>query len=166
MTRPDRYSSNQLLAHWLIVLLVVFQFLTGGGMAEAFDAALLSGNRVVTGTAIVHGWFGLTILGVMLWRLSLRRNHGAPPPPETEPKPVQYLSRGVHYAFYVVLIAMPIAGLAAVVTGTAWLADAHALTSRALLALAALHVVGAAWHAIKGDGVIRRMLRQDPARQR
>lgn len=156
MSAPAVYSSKQMLAHWIVVFLVIFQYLTGGAMEAAFW------DEARTGGAIVHGLLGLTILAFMLWRVYLRANHGAPPPPDTEPGAIQTLSRSVHYAFYTILIAMPVFGLAAVLTGIGILATAHGIAAWALLALAVLHVAGAAWHGVKGDGVVHRMARREP----
>lgn len=160
--RPAVYSQSQMLAHWLIAFLVLFQFLSGGFMEAAFAVSLRGEGPTVSGITFVHGGLGLAILGVMIWRLTMRRRHGTPPPPDTEPRPLQFVSRGVHYAFYVILIAMPLAGLAAVVTRSEAIADTHALASKLLLLLAALHVVGALWHLSKRDGVVHRMIRRDP----
>ncbi len=157
MSRPDRYATLQIGLHWLVVGLVAFQFFTGEGMAAAFerDFALETG---ATGTAIVHGVIGSSILIAMIVRAVVRRRFGAPPPPQTEPSMVQKISRANHALFYVVLIAMPLAGLLAVLTGSEIVAEAHALTSTVLLVLIAAHVAGAVWHLFKGDGVVRRMV--------
>ncbi len=153
----DTYATRQVALHWLVVGLVAFQFMTGGGMERAFEAGL-SPEIGATGSAIVHGLIGLTILGAMLARIVVRRGHGAPPPPETESETLQKLSRANHAAFYVVLIAMPLAGLGAVLTGWGLLATLHGLTSKLLIALIAAHLAGAVWHMSKRDGVVARML--------
>ncbi len=165
-SRPTVYSTNQMIAHWLVAFLIVFQFLSSGGMVGAFDASVEEGASILSGPAIVHGGIGLAIFGVMIWRLTLRLRHGTPPPPETEATVVQYLSRGVHYAFYITLLAMPLAGLSALLSGSEAIATAHALASKLLIALAVLHIAGALWHLTKGDGVVHRMIRRDPARTR
>lgn len=164
--RPAVYSTNQMIAHWLVAFFVVFQFLTGGAMERAFATRIEEGGSILSGPTIVHGGIGLTILGLMLWRLTMRLSHGTPPPPDTEADAIQYLSRGTHYAFYVTLVAMPLAGLAAILTGNQTLAAAHALASKLLIALAVLHVSGALWHLFKGDGVVHRMIRRDAPRVR
>jgi cytochrome b561 len=156
--RPAVYSSNQMLAHWVVVSLVLFQFAQGWTMERAFWAGAANGG------AIVHGITGTFILGFMLWRVVLRRRHGAPPPPKTEPSWLQKISRGTHFAFYGLLIGMPLFGIAAVLTGIGILATVHGIAAWVLLALAALHLSGALWHAFKGDGVVRRMLRDEPTR--
>jgi cytochrome b561 len=159
----ERYHTSQLIAHWLIVMLVLMQFLMNEGMSRSFWASVDLGERVVTGGTLVHAFGGATILVVMLVRLWLRRAHGAPPPPPTAPRWMQIVSRANHYAFYVVLIAMPLVGAAALLTLQPWLAILHAWTGYLLLALIAAHLAGAFWHAFKRDGTIARIAQPDPA---
>jgi cytochrome b561 len=153
---PAVYTSKQMLAHWAVVFLVIFQFATGGSMETAFWAG------AATGGAVVHGIIGSAILLFMTWRVWLRATRGAPPPPDTEPSWLQKISRGTHFAFYGLLIGMPIFGLAAVLTGIGILATLHGIAAWVLLALVLLHASGALWHAFKRDGVIKRMLRDEP----
>lgn len=157
-----RYHSDQITAHWTIVFLLVFQFLTGETMAEAMDTSYGTGSLPAAGVLFVHGILGTAILGIMLWRVSLRLRFGAPPPPETEPSVIQKISRAVHFTFYVVLIAMPLAGILAVFTMNETIGTLHALTSKLLIALIAAHILGAVWHVFKGDGIIRRVLSGQP----
>ena len=164
--RVGFYHPAQIVAHWTIVGLLVFQFATGGGMEQAFDTAQEGGLPLrLAGESWVHGLLGSTIGLLMIWRLLIRVTHPVPPPPDTLPRPVQIVSRAVHYAFYVVLIGMPIAGLLAVWTGNGTVAAIHGLTSKLLLVLVVAHVAGGLYHAFKRDGVIKRVLRQDPAGQ-
>jgi cytochrome b561 len=163
MKHVDRYSQGQLVAHWLVAFLVVFQFLFNGGMQRAFDQSVEAGLWQATGGAVTHGLSGAIIFCLMAWRLSMRLGHGTPPPPDTEPRPLQIVSRGTHWAFYALLLAMPVAGVLAIVTLSPTLARLHGLAGSALFVLALLHVAGALWHGlVKRDGVTRRMLRPTP----
>lgn len=163
--RPaGRYHSDQITAHWIVVFLLAFQFVTGGAMAAAMEAGYLAGALPSAGVIFVHGTLGTSILLVMLWRVSLRVRFGAPPPPETEPTILQYISRSVHFAFYGLLIAMPLAGIAAVFTLSETVGTLHALTSKLLIALIVAHVAGGLWHTFKRDGIIKRVLSGQPPR--
>lgn len=155
--RRDTYARAQVALHWLIVLLLMVQFLTSGGMVRAYEN-VQSGDGTYTGATIIHGIIGTSILLAMLGRLGMRLSLGAPPPPETEPKAIKAFSRGTHYAFYVLLIAMPPVGLTAVFFGAGWAAEVHSLAARLLLALVIFHILGALWHATKNDGVIGRIV--------
>ncbi len=164
--RVGYYHPATIVAHWTIVALLVMQFATGGGMERAFDAAAEGQGLIrLSGPAWVHGMIGSAIGLLMIWRLYIRLTHYVPPPPTTIPRVLQIVSRATHYALYTLLIAMPVAGLAAVFVKVGWLAAAHGLASKALLALVALHVAGGLYHAVRRDGVVKRMLRQDPAGQ-
>lgn len=164
--RTGYYHPATIVAHWTIVALLVIQFSTGGGMEAAFEVAATGGPRIgLAGPAWVHGMIGSTIGLLMIWRLWIRLTHYVPPPPSSLPKVLQIVSRATHYAFYALLIAMPIAGVFAVFTGNEAVAGIHGLASRVLLALVALHVAGGLYHAFRRDGVVKRMLRQDPAGQ-
>ncbi len=163
MAHVDRYSQNQLVAHWLVAFLVLFQFLFNGGMERAFEQGEEAGVFTATGGALTHALSGAIIGCLMVWRLSMRLNQGTPPPPETEPRPLQIVSRGTHWLFYALLIGMPIVGFLAIATLSPTLAELHALSATVLFWLALLHVAGALWHGLlKRDGVARRMLRPTP----
>ena len=70
------------------------------------------------------------------------------------------MSRSVHYAFYALLIGMPLFGMAALWLKWGVLGALHAWASYALLALIVAHVAGGLWHGlVKRDGVARRILR-------
>ena len=160
---PARYHTRQLVAHWSIVMLVAMQFLMNEGMVRGYLASLEADRLVVTGGVITHATGGTLILLVMLYRLWLRRTHGAPPPPSTLPHWLQIVSRSTHYAFYVVLISMPIVGAAALSLRVGWLGVVHKWSGYLLLVLIAMHAAGAFWHAFKRDGTIARILQPDPA---
>ncbi|CUH15396.1 cytochrome b561 [Jannaschia seosinensis] len=163
--RPaGRYHSNQIAIHWLVVSLVILQFLTGGTMAAAMEYGYDFNALPPAGVIYVHGIFGLSILTAMLVRAVLRMRHGAPEPPENESRPIQILSRSTHYAFYGVLIAMPIFGLFAVLTLNETIGLIHAWSSWLLLAIIALHVAGAFMHIFKRDGIIKRVITGQPPR--
>lgn len=159
----EAYSSRQIVLHWMVVLFVLMQFLMSSGMSSAFHQAVEAGAWPLNGLAWMHGIGGTTILVLMVARAVLRWRHGAPAPAEIEPDWQQTAARATHYAFYVVLIAMPIFGLLAVVTLWGWVGTIHALTSWLLLALIVAHLGGALWHMVRpGSRVWQRMLRDDP----
>lgn len=161
--------------HWLVVALV---------LAQVTIALVLPAILPESAADSITAWhlaMGSTILLVMLLRLAWRLTHPAPPAPADLPPALRVLARGTHWAFYLVLILLPLLGwMAANAYGTTpralgliplprLLAPDQALAERIgsvhrtvamlLLALIALHVSGALYHAlVKRDGVIRRML--------
>ena len=161
--RPEgRYHSDQITAHWIVVFLVLFQFATGATMEAAMDLGYAAGRLPLAGVLYVHGILGTSILGVMAWRVYLRRRYGAPPPPSSAPRALQIISRANHFAFYLVLVAMPIAGLLAVITLNATIGALHGLAAILLVLLAIAHVAGAIMHIVKRDGTIKGVLSGQP----
>lgn len=162
--------------HWLVVLLLVAQYLT-----EALQSVLPKSYEGVFDR--LHVSIGPTILLLMLLRLVWRLANPPPPAPRDLPPALQALSRATHWAFYAVLFVLPILGwvaasafntrayllgfipLPALTTpnedfGNA-IGEVHGAVALTLLALIALHVAGALYHAlVKRDGVLQRMLPQ------
>lgn len=159
--------------HWLVVALLLAQYLT-----ELLPLVLPASYE----DAFV-GWhvsIGPTILLLMLLRLGWRLANPAPAAPRDLPPVLQVVSRATHWLFYAVLIVLPTLGWIAAsaygLTATLFgfiplpalvarnqalgerIGDVHGTIAWALLALIALHVAGALYHAvIKRDGVLQRM---------
>ena len=154
------YSARQIALHWIVFVLVVFQFLMGDNMTDHFQAA--HGGRptaVASVWAPIHIAVGLTILAAMLWRLALRHTVGAPPGAK-QFWALQWLASAVHVGLYLDLIGAALVGLIAYF----WLPQLaglhHLMVRPILLVLFALHVAGALWHAaVMRDDVMSRMLR-------
>lgn len=167
----QRYDGVARAFHWTIVALLLLQYGTklvpkSWANEDAMDAWHLA--------------VGPTILVLMVLRLAWRLTHRPPPPPADLPGTLQLLSRATHWAFYALLIVLPVLGWMSAsgfgarpsVLGVvplpmligaykdaaeAW-GGAHGALAWALLAIIALHVSGALYHAVvKRDGVMRRM---------
>jgi cytochrome b561 len=174
-----RYTRTAIFLHWLVAVLVLGQFGWGWLMQEIPKSP--SGIRADAFN--FHKSLGLCLLALMLFRLGRRLLRPAPPWPERMPRWQRGLADTTHAMLYVALIVMPLAGyLGSVFSGypvkwfgialPAWGADiptvkeamrtTHLVTSFALLGLVSLHVGGALYHAVRGDGMLARML---PARR-
>lgn len=160
MRQPARYSAVQIVLHWAVVVLIVVQLLTGDLMSEYFNAVMRAGgDRPRMGNAVWHIASGSMILVFMGTRLALRFTHGAPPSKADSPEWDKVLSKLNHWAFYVVLLAMPLVGAAAYLIPSRALGKLHQNTAVVLLALIALHLAGVIYHQfIRRDGLIRRMM--------
>lgn len=161
MTAPETYAKPQIILHWLIVALVVMQFVSADAMQEFFekaeDAKVLAGFPTGT-TAMVHAIGGAAILVLMLVRLGLRLSYGAPPPPASLSPMLQFASRAAHYAFYVLLAAVPISGALTLYVSSE-IGDVHLILKNILVVVIVAHIAGALAHAFYfKDGAVRRML--------
>jgi cytochrome b561 len=161
--------------HWLVVALVLVQ------VTIALVLPSILPKSAEDSIAAWHLATGSTILLVMLLRFAWRLTHPMPPAPADLSPGLRILARATHWAFYLVLILLPLIGwMAANAYGTTprllgliplprllapdqaaaeTIGGVHKVVAALLLALIATHVSGALYHAlVKRDGVIWRMV--------
>ncbi len=160
--------------HWvsaLCVLLVIpFGFImmrlpSGPGQDQLFD---------------LHRSIGFLILCLAVVRVATRILLGAPPPVPGMPRWQHVVSNAVHHSLYVLIFLMPLLGWGASSAFGAkvsvfglftlpdlvakdealshTLGDAHSVLGYVMTALVLMHIGAALMHAVKGDGVISRMI--------
>ena len=104
--RAGRYATIAIALHWTLAALIVLQVVLAGRMEgrtpEAFAVMQL------------HKSVGITVLLLSLARLAWRLVNPPPPEPATLARWERLASQAVHWAFYVVMIGMPITGWIAV----------------------------------------------------
>jgi cytochrome b561 len=170
---PAGYTRVAIALHWVIALMVVGN-LAGGILSEYV------GKGTAGAIMAVHKPLGITVLALSLVRLGWRVAHGFPSFPDSTPGWDAAVARATHVAFYVLMIAVPLAGWAMVSAGPRpleWFglfpipklpvseatADAahgaHVRMAWLWLVLIALHVAGALkHHLVDRDDVLARML--------
>ena len=158
----ERYTRIQIVLHWLVVALVLVQWVSADEMNELWDG-VERGLPVSPGDnpiALLHAVSGATVLLLMLVRWAVRLRTGAPPLPADLHPALRLLARLNHYAFYAVLILMPLTGATAILAGVEASANLHVLLKNALLALVALHLAGVLFHMlVRRDGLLWRMVK-------
>jgi cytochrome b561 len=155
------YPRQIRILHWLILGLVIVQWITASWMEEFFRRAkdLELGTLPDTLGASLHALFGASILLLMLARLILRFKLGTPRPPSDAPRALQNLALANHLAFYLVLVLLPLTGVASLFFARDF-AAAHVTLKTLLLVLIGLHVAGVLYHMLwLKDGLLWRMLR-------
>src|SRR5271168_2872419 len=174
-TRATRYSPLAQIFHWVIAGLIIVQF-TLARLAEPLPLgvhklALLARHKSV----------GMTILMLAVLRLLWRISHPAPPLPAGMTRWERAGAHATHWAFYVLLFAMPLTGWtmsSAKNYSVSWfglftwpnlispdehafdlLRTTHVIMSDVLLAIAILHIVAALKHHFwNKDDVLVRMV--------
>jgi cytochrome b561 len=154
------YSSLQIALHWSIMVLVAANILIGQGMERVFRGLLAGEDLQTYGPAYMHIAIGLTILLLTVMRLVVRINRPVEPAPDSPHRIMATLAKVNHWAFYVLLLAIPVLGIVAWFGGVEGAADLHGLLNWVLLALIALHVLGVIVHHAMGDPILRRMARR------
>ncbi len=182
-SRPELYPYGPVAKwlHWIIVGLLVAQYVVGFLMPEVHR------DTRPEGLISLHLSFGGIIILIAALRLVWRIAYGAPPPPTGLPAWQLVASRWVHYALYLLIIAIPILGWTnasyrgwkisvfgvfplphlvpardAVPIGSyswGWTGDTHIWASYVLLGIAGLHILAALYHRfVLRDRVLDRML--------
>jgi cytochrome b561 len=108
--------------------------------------------------ANLHVYAGVAILVLAVIRLVLRLGLGAPAAPEGTPRMQALFASTVHWLFYLLLIGVPVTGLAAwYVTPAA--GDVHELAKPVFIVLILVHLAGVVIHQFIGkEPVARRMI--------
>lgn len=160
---PKGYSLLQIVLHWTIAALVVFQLGFNESVQDAFRDRLDGmGESPETG-ALLHVVVGLTIFALALIRLAVRAYRGAPEAHASNPWPVNLAGHAAHVLLYAFLVAMPLTGAIAWFTGLELSAELHELGRLVLIPLILLHAIGAlAEHFVFKTNSLVRMLKAEP----
>lgn len=173
MTARLQYGATAKVFHWLIVALLIVQYLIGWLMPNIH-------RGMKPGAAMtLHMSVGITILGLIVLRLAWRLTH--PVAPESSLPPWQRLSsEAVHWLLYVMVLATTLSGwlfgsfrgwsisyfylaplpmLAENAASAKAIDGLHQVMEWTLLVLIGLHVAAALAHLfIYRDRVMQRML--------
>lgn len=159
------YSPMQVALHWIVAVLVAFQFFAHDGIESAWRAFTRGQETAEAQMGVMtalHIAAGALIFMLALARLYLRITRGAPAPPADEPRLLQIAAEAVHGAIYVLLILLPVSGSVAWFLGVEAAGSAHALLTNLLLGAIALHIAGALFqHFVRRSGVLMRMFRPE-----
>lgn len=164
-TRPAKYTKTAIWLHWIIALLMIGMLVIGEDFIRVPRGASLAGWE-----PSAHASFGILILLLGLARLFWRLGNPPPALPPSIPRWQALASHATHWAFYALMIAIPVAGLLAIVPyGEArldadqvtffklfpvavlpnfgeWTMEAHELLSKAAQVLIIVHVIAALKH--------------------
>lgn len=176
-----RYKAAAITLHWLIAAGIVFQVLWGWYFTG------LDRGPAKQSAEHLHISIGLTILILTVLRIAIRLFNRPPPLPPGMAGWEVFLSKATHVLFYVLMLALPLTGWAMESTGGRspgfwglnWpsfpiisamsreesrplhslLETVHgSVLGWAMVALFALHVLGALKHQFDGSPVLYRML--------
>ena len=148
--QPARWTATNIVIHWTIVGLLGLQVVTQLWMPTLYQASKL--DLPPTGMAAFFGYahmtIGTIILLLMAWRFWDLYRYGRPPHPPGEPGWSKALATVNHWAFYGLLVAIPLGGIVAWFFGLDLVAELHGWAAVALAALVMLHIAGAFAHQI------------------
>jgi len=168
-----RFTVAQRMLHWVMAVCILAMLFIGVGMVSTVMPKYLT-------LVSIHKPLGIAILVLALIRLVVRLGYGAPSLPVDLPAPMRLAAQLSHYAFYVLMIGMPLIGwgmlsaaaypvvlfgsvhLPAILPQSdslhALLWNAHFYLAFVFFALILLHVAAALFHAlVRRDGVFEAM---------
>jgi cytochrome b561 len=160
--RPIGYTSIQIILHWVMAVMVVFQVVMGENIGPAWQAfrERTTPAEADLFAANVHVAVGMGVLALAVVRLFLRVTHGAPPLPAGQSRVQRGIAHVVHAILYIVIVAMPISGAIAWFGGVEIAGTVHHFAKPVIILAIALHVIGAlVQHFVKRTDVLVRMFR-------
>lgn len=159
---PSGYTRMQILLHWVIAALVVFQVVFGEAIKPAYRA-MRRATEPAAGDlfdARIHVYVGIAVLVLALWRLGIRFQHGVPLLPPDESPVLRWIAIATHGVLYLVIFGMPVTGIAAWFFGLGSLGEVHELGKPVIIVFATLHAAAALWqHFVAKTDVLVRMLK-------
>lgn len=179
--RAARYGAPAVAYHWITAILVVIVGTIGLFFDEYPKAQFPS-------WLTVHALLGLTILGLLIARLSYRMKHTPPDLPGEPGEFTRRTSHAAHMLLYALLIVTPLFGIAGFITHGRYLAlgpvhlgfpygpnralfrpmeKIHQWLAYTIFALAAIHALAALWHqfVLRDDLILRIWPSRKPRRE-
>lgn len=158
MSAPKAYSRTQIMLHWIIAVLIIGNLIFGEEIGDAYDALRDTGVASYDLMTLGHIGAGVLVLLFGLWRLGLRFGRGVPASTGAGSALTERAASVVHWAFYVLILAVPLTGFAAWFGGLREAAELHELAKPVFIVLIAAHVAGVLWHQFwLKDGLLDRM---------
>lgn len=160
MPQPKGYSTLQIVLHWTIAALVIFQLFVNEAMQHAFADRLDGEPADEMAGALLHIVVGVTVLTLAVLRLAVRATRGTPAPYEGTPAILNWLGHATHILLYGFIFVMPLTGAVAWFLGIELAARLHEIGRLILVPAIGFHIVGAlAEHFVFRNDTLKRMLR-------
>lgn len=154
------YSHLQILLHWVIAALIIFQFIGHEAIHEIVDlyGITASSAESIPLMARAHVLVGILTGALMVLRIILRFTQGAPALPKEETPTMKLIAHATHLTLYLALILMPLSGIVGWFGQVETALEAHEALKVVLLAFVALHIVGALYHQfVLKNNLVKRM---------
>ena len=164
---PAGFTAGQIILHWTIAALIVFQLVFGEDIKPAYRA-FNRGNGPASGdlfSANLHVYIGLAVLVLAICRFAIRLRRGAPDAPVGESAVVKWIAAATHFVLYLLIFGMPVTGALAWYFGIRAMGEVHELAKPFIIIIVALHAAAALWqHFFVKSDVLLRMLKPMPRR--
>lgn len=140
---PTGYNRTQIVLHWAMAILIMAQFVLHDPIVAAWKTKTEGLDPELGPLVAAHVFGGITILLLACWRILLRFRRGVPPLPEKEHALLKMAAHVTHWALYVLMILLPLTGIATWFGGSMLADTIHTTLKFPLFFLFLLHVLGA-----------------------
>ncbi|MBN8608154.1 MAG: YceI family protein [Caulobacterales bacterium] len=103
-----RYSAVAIVLHWAIAFAILLMIPLGWWMGDMAEDGVVSDG--IFRAYQLHKSIGLTVLALSLVRLAWRLLNPPPPLPAHMPGWERFIAKAIHWAFYALMIGLPLTG--------------------------------------------------------
>jgi cytochrome b561/polyisoprenoid-binding protein YceI len=104
----QRYTAVAIVLHWAIAAAILSNLLIGWWMKGAIDEAATQARAIAAFQ--LHKSIGLTVLLLTALRVLWRFTHKPPPLPPDMVAWQRFAAKGTHWAFYILMVVLPLSG--------------------------------------------------------
>ena len=156
MAHPEKFSKLQIVLHWLMFLLFLASFVSHDAVKASYRAFVREGVTDISVGTRVHVIVGIVLLALAVIRIVMRFTR--PAPAEMGSGAQALLAKAVKLGLYVVMITIPLSGIAVWFGGIREAGDMHEVMFTLGLGLLGLHILGALVHQfVFKDNLMARM---------
>lgn len=156
MAHPEKFSKPQIILHWLMFLLFFVSFFSHEAIKDSYIAFVREGVTDIGIGTRVHVIVGIAILALAVVRIVMRFTR--PAPLEMGSGAQALLAKAVKLGLYVVMITIPLSGIAVWFGGIRDAGEVHEVMFTLGLGLLGLHILGALVHQfVFKDNLMARM---------
>ena len=160
MQNPERtYNTAQILLHWAIAALIIFNYFVSEGMGRAFRQHLDDSNTGYGLVSSLHVYVGLAIIALVVIRIIVRLVSRKTK--KDSPNLLDKISHITHETLYLLMFLVPVFGAIAWYLGIHFMGDVHEITMNIMMTIVLLHAAAALFHQyVLKDGTLLKMLGQ------
>ena len=160
MQNPERtYNTAQILLHWAIAALIIFNYFVSEGMGRAFHQHLDDSNTGYGLVSSLHVYVGLAIIALVVIRIIVRLVSRKTK--KDSPNLLDKISHITHEILYLLMFLVPVFGAIAWYLGIHFMGDVHEITMNIMMTIVLLHAAAALFHQyVLKDGTLLKMLGQ------
>jgi cytochrome b561/polyisoprenoid-binding protein YceI len=107
-SNEQRYTAVAIVLHWAIAAAILSNLVIGWWMKSAIGETATQSRAIAAFQ--LHKSIGLTVLLLTVLRLLWRFSHKPPPLPAGMARWERFAARGTHWAFYILMVLVPLSG--------------------------------------------------------